>query len=98
MAGLEVRRVGECVLFKVKVVPASSKTAFAGQLQGMLKVRVQAPPEKGKANDCLLAFLAARLGVRKNAVKIVAGRSSPVKEVAVHGLAIGAVTEMLERA
>ncbi|MBC8378073.1 MAG: DUF167 domain-containing protein, partial [Planctomycetes bacterium] len=42
----------------VKVVPGSSRTEIAGTLDGMLKIRVAAPPEKGKANKALLAFIA----------------------------------------
>jgi len=51
------------VLITVKVVPGSSRTAIAGVLGGMLKVKVAAPPEKGKANRMLASLLAQRLGV-----------------------------------
>ncbi len=88
MAALDIRQVGDSVQFRVKVIPASSRTAVTGEMQGMLKVKVQAPPEKGKANECLVDFLADRLGVRKKAVAITAGRSSPVKEIAVHGMTV----------
>jgi hypothetical protein len=95
MAPVDIRQVGDRIVFKVKVVPASSRTAVAGEMEGMLRVKVQAPPEKGKANECLLAFLAGKLGVRRNAVEIAAGRSTPVKQIAVHGLTVGAVVERL---
>ena len=96
MAAVEIRQAGERVLFKVKVVPASSRTVIAGEMGGMLKVKVQAPPEKGKANECLLAFLADTLGVRKNALEITAGWGNPVKEVAVRGLTVEAAAERLK--
>ena len=38
------------VVLSVKVVPGSSKTAVVGELNGMLKVKLSAPPERGKAN------------------------------------------------
>ncbi len=73
------------VVFTVKVVPGSSRTVIAGVLGGMLKVKVAAPPEKGKANKALIDFLAGKLGVKKRAVKIVTGRTNAVKTVEVAG-------------
>ena len=88
MAGLEVTQTDGGVVLAVKVVPASSKTAIVGQLNGMLKIKLSAAPEKGKANQCLINFLAERLGVRKNAVSIVSGATSPVKKVLIADLTV----------
>ena len=74
------------VVFTAKVVPGSSRTVVAGVLDDMIKVRVAAAPEKGKANQCLVAFLAKRLGVKKNCIEIVSGRTNPVKQVQVTGI------------
>lgn len=74
------------VTLTVKIVPGSSKTAVAGILDGMVKIKVAAPPEKGKANECLTSFLAKQLGVRKNAVTIAAGQTSPVKQIEITGI------------
>ncbi len=54
----------------------------------MVKVKVSAAPEKGKANQCLIAFLAKQLGVKKNAVSIVSGKSNPVKQVEIAGISL----------
>jgi uncharacterized protein (TIGR00251 family) len=88
MAGLEVTQTDSGVVLAVKVVPAGSKTAVAGQLNGMLKIKLSAAPEKGKANQCLIDFLAERLGVRKNTVSIVSGATSPVKKVQIADLTV----------
>ena len=74
------------VVFTAKVVPGSSRTAVAGVLSDAIKIRVAAAPEKGKANQCLVAFLAERLGVKKNSIEIVSGRTNPVKQVQVTGI------------
>ncbi len=67
---------------RVKVIPKSSKTELAGYMpDGTWKVRVAAPPEKGKANRALCEFLAEKLGVAKSRVRIVAGESSALKRV-----------------
>jgi hypothetical protein len=82
------------VVFIAKIVPGSSRTTVAGVLEDMIKIRVAAPPEKGKANQCLIAFLAGQLGVKKNEIDIVAGQTNPVKQVRVAGIS---ATTLLER-
>lgn len=91
----EIQEDEEGVVLVAKIVPASSKTALAGLLGRMVKVKVAAPPEKGKANECLIAFLAKQLGVRKNAVRIVAGQTNPVKHVRIDGISAQACLEKL---
>ena len=86
MGELAIQEVDGDVVFKVKAVPGSSRTAVGGLLDGMLKVKIAAPPEKGKANQCLIEFLAKELGVRKNAVSIITGRTNPIKQVQVMGM------------
>jgi uncharacterized protein (TIGR00251 family) len=81
------------VVFRVKVVPGSSRTTVCGLLDGMLKVKVAAAPEKGKANDCLIGFLAEELGVKKKAIEIVKGNTNPVKLLAVEGVSVEYVRE-----
>ena len=74
------------VVFTAKIVPGSSRTTVSGVLDNMIKIKVAAPPEKGKANECLIAFLAKQLSVRKNEIDILAGQTNPVKQVRVAGL------------
>ena len=67
---------------RVKVIPRSAKTEVAGELaDGTLKVRVAAPPEKGKANEELCRFLAECHGVAKSAVRVISGHTSARKLV-----------------
>ena len=67
---------------RVKVIPRSPKTEIIGEMaDGTLKVKIAAPPENGKANDALCAFLAAHYGVPRNAVAIVSGHSAARKLV-----------------
>ncbi len=77
--GLEISEIDGGVCFCVKIVPGSSRTSIEGLLGGMLKIKVAAPPEKGKANKELTAFLAKRLNLRKNDIEIMAGHTNPVK-------------------
>ena len=88
-----IREIDGSVVFTAKVVPGSSRTCLSGLLDGMIKVKVAAAPEKGKANQCLIVFLAKQLGVKKNAVTIVSGTGNPVKQVRVAGV----TSELLSR-
>jgi len=80
---LRVEKCSNGVRFCVKVIPGSSRTIIAGILGGMLKVKIAAPPEKGKANQTLIEFLSRFLGVHKKQITISAGATSPVKTLQV---------------
>lgn len=83
---LNIRQYEGGVVLDVKVVPGSSRTKLAGMLDGMVKVKVAAAAEKGKANRCLIEFLAKELGVKKKAIEIISGKTSPVKQVQIEGV------------
>ncbi len=85
----------EGVMFTVKVVPGSSRTQIAGPMGQMLKIKVAAAPEKGKANDCLIDFLAEKLGIRKNAIAIVSGHTSPIKQIRIEAMTSDKITQQL---
>ncbi len=71
---------------KVKVVPGSSRDEIVGWLGDALKIKVTAPPEKGKANEAVIEILADRLGVGTDDIRVVSGHSSPSKVVAISGI------------
>ena len=70
----------------VKVLPRAAQDEIVGWLDGALKVRVQAPPQEGRANRALEALLAEALNLKKNAVTVASGQSSARKRVAIVGL------------
>jgi uncharacterized protein YggU (UPF0235/DUF167 family) len=51
----------------------------------VLRVRVSAVPDKGKANAAVVALLARALGVPKSAVSVVSGETARLKTIAVAG-------------
>ena len=53
---------------------------------GRWLVRLAAPPQDGKANAELLAFLAAVFGVAKRQVQLLSGHTAPFKKVEIGGL------------
>lgn len=79
-------RSGETVTLTVKVVPGSSRTQIAGRYGDMLKVKIAAPPEKGKANKELLSFLAKQLNVRQKDIEIQTGQTNSIKTLIFQGV------------
>jgi uncharacterized protein (TIGR00251 family) len=70
----------------LKVVPGSSRDEIVGWLGDSLKVKVKAPPEKGRANEAVVALLAERLGTDASSIAVVSGHSSPAKVLEVDGM------------
>lgn len=70
----------------VKVVPRAARDEIVGWLDGLLKVRVRAPPQDGRANRAVEELLADALGLKKTAVTVAAGFGSAHKRVAIDGL------------
>ncbi len=65
---------------RVKVIPRSAQTEIVGTMaDGTLKIRIAAPPEKGKANEELLRFLGAHYGVKR--VEMISGHTAALKIV-----------------
>ncbi|MBT4667041.1 MAG: DUF167 domain-containing protein [Opitutae bacterium] len=52
----------------------------------MIRERVSAPPEKGKANKELIRFIAKRLGIPKTTVVLLSGKISRRKRIQVNGI------------
>lgn len=79
----------------VRVVPRSPKEGVAGYEGGVLRVRLNAPPVGGKANESLARFLARALGVPRGNVTLVAGGKGRNKIVRIAGLTREAVLAAL---
>ena len=79
----------------VSVQPGASTDSVVGFDDGMLRVRVKAPPTNGRANAALLKILAKILGVPPSNIAIVRGARSRRKLVAVEGLSQGQVNRRL---
>jgi hypothetical protein len=76
-----LRAEGKLTL-QLRVIPKSEKTEWGGALlDGSLKVKVAATPERGKANEALTKFLSGEFGVKREQVEIVAGAGSQNKLV-----------------
>ena len=76
---------GGQVLFKVHVVPGSSRSEIVGSHNDSLRVRVAARPVEGAANEELIRILAKAFKVSKSSVRIVNGARGRAKQVSIEG-------------
>ena len=76
------------VTIAVKVVPRASKNQIVGIEGDAVKIRLNAPPVEGKANNALIAFLADALGVHRTQIEIITGHTSRRKIVRVRGATV----------
>jgi uncharacterized protein (TIGR00251 family) len=82
---LHQKHMSKCVL-GFKVIPRASKTELADLEGEMIRVRVAAPREKGKANKELIRFLAKCLSIPKANGVLLSGETSRKKRMLVEGM------------
>jgi uncharacterized protein YggU (UPF0235/DUF167 family) len=87
---------GPTTRLRLRVVPGSGRSEIVGRYGDAWKVRVAAAPERGKANDAVVALLAEALGVPSGTVEILAGRGARDKVAGVRGLSGAAVEARLD--
>ena len=62
-------------------MPGARRSQVVGRLGESWKLRVHAAPERGRANDEVVALLAQILGLAQSEVSVVAGRTTRDKVV-----------------
>ncbi|MEY2417657.1 MAG: uncharacterized protein QOG90_337, partial [Actinomycetota bacterium] len=72
--------------------------AVVGRHGDAVKVRVAAPPEGGRANDAVVALVAATFDVKLAQVSLVSGESSRAKRVKIDGIEESELERLLELA
>lgn len=84
-------------MIPVRVSPGKRENRVGGEYNGRLKIEVNQPPEKGRANRAVEKVVALLVGVPEADVTVTAGHASRDKTVAVTGVAIDAVAGLLAK-
>lgn len=71
---------------RIKVIPRAATDEVVGWAGETLRIRVCAPPERGKANAAVLEILSSALGLPPTRLRLVAGAGSERKIIKVDGL------------
>jgi uncharacterized protein YggU (UPF0235/DUF167 family) len=77
---------GASTRLHLRVIPGSARSGVVGRYGDAWKLRVTAPPERGKANEAALDLLADALRVEPGALRLVAGHGARDKTIEVAGL------------
>ena len=86
------------VVLRLHVQPGAGRTAVQGVHGNALKVRVAAPPEKGRANDACASLVAELADVDPAAVALSGGETSRAKRFSITGVDVDELTRRLELA
>ncbi|OGJ42314.1 YggU family protein [Candidatus Peregrinibacteria bacterium RIFCSPLOWO2_01_FULL_39_12] len=68
---------------RIKVIPKAEKNCISEIIEDeegqTIKIRIKAPPEKGKANKELIKFLSNEFSLPKQNIEIISGKTSQLK-------------------
>lgn len=83
---LPLRAAGGGALLFLRVTPKAGADAIGGLWRDAdgkmsLQVKVRTQPEKGKANDAVIALLAKSFGLPRSAFSVSAGETSRLKTI-----------------
>jgi uncharacterized protein YggU (UPF0235/DUF167 family) len=73
------------IRFRVRLTPRGGVDRVDGVVNGMLQVRVAAPPVAGAANDALVRLLARELRVPRSTIALQSGAGARIKSLSIEG-------------
>ena len=73
-------------IISIRVTPNAAGNEIASFADDTLRVKIAAPPVKGKANKELSVFLSRALGVSQSSLAIIKGHTSRNKVIVIEGL------------
>jgi uncharacterized protein (TIGR00251 family) len=92
---LQLREANGSCSISLKVIPNSSGNQIAGVEGGELKIKIQAPPVEGAANEAVVEFLARLLKRPKSAFELFKGVQSRHKVIKIKGAKRAEILEAL---
>ncbi|UCF78927.1 MAG: YggU family protein [Candidatus Eiseniibacteriota bacterium] len=96
---VQVGRESERFSLNVRVQAGASKTEVTGLMaDGSLKVKLKAPPVRGRANRELVSLLAGVFRVSASSVRIVSGLTSKQKRVLINDVSRSSAEKLMARA
>lgn len=81
-----IRSDAQGCIIETHVLPNGRKNEIVGLYNDRLKIKIEATPVDGKANICLLRFLAEVLNIKSSALELIKGDTSRQKQIKIHHL------------
>jgi uncharacterized protein (TIGR00251 family) len=78
------KQTSDKIILNIKVVPKSRKNELVGIEGNKLKVRINAEPEKDKANEELIRFFSDLLKIPRSQISLHVGQKSRCKQLLIH--------------
>lgn len=88
LLALQIQVQGNKLSFKVHLQPKSSVNKIIEIKEGVLYIKIQAPPVEGKANKALKKFLAKILNIKLSQISILKGEKSRNKVIGIINLKV----------
>ena len=81
----------------VQIQPGSAQNKVIGYKDGVLKIKIAAPPVEGKANRKLVVFLSDILDIPKSHIVIKSGLTGKQKTLVFTGITASELTQRVQR-
>ncbi|RPI89436.1 MAG: YggU family protein [Spirochaetales bacterium] len=82
----------------IQVQPKAKRNEVLGFTEGILRLKIAAPPVEGKANKEVISYLSEVLDIPKSSVDIERGHTSKIKIIAINGIDRERIYERIEAA
>ncbi len=83
---LNIQESDKGLRIEIKVQPRSSRNQISGVQDGVLKVKLTAPPVEGEANQALVNFFARLLKIPRKNIVLIRGETARNKLIEIRGL------------
>lgn len=83
---IKIRQMDGGIVIPIRVQPNSSQEKVIGEYSEQLKIAVNAPPERGKANKAIVKVLAKWIKIKDADIYLLHGEKSKDKEVFVKNI------------
>ena len=85
----------DSVRLTVQVQPNAKRSEVLGFENGVLRMKVSAPPVEGKANKGVIELLSKALGIKKSNIEIQKGATSKRKVVMIEDMTLADISTRL---
>jgi uncharacterized protein len=92
---IELRPHAQGIVLPVRAQPGARRAAITGMHDGMLKVSVTAPPDKGKANQAIVELLCEALALSRSQVELLSGQTSRIKQLLIRDLSADEIVKRI---
>lgn len=93
---IDLKATPQGVLIPVIAQPGAKRNAIVKFHDGAVKIAVNQPPDKGRANEAILEVLAKALDLPMRSLELVAGPTSRRKMVLVRDASIEMIRQVLD--